>query len=376
MYIYGILNSNASLHLSIPKDLLRPEGHGLASNSQSHLGESESNGVVYTIPHQDISALVRDSEIVDYTHMRKDILARFLIGHQTVIERVMTPQTTIIPMRLGTFAQDENEARNILSKGYNLIKEIFERISDKIEIDVVASWSDFNSIIKEAGEEKEIKEFKEKLLSNPKGITVDDQMKIGVMVKEALERKREVYSQEIQTALKSVSQAFKTHELMDDKMVTNIAFLIDKREQTLFYKRVEELNAKFREELNFRCVGPLPSYSFYTLEIKTVKNEEIDWAKKKLGILNDITSKDELKRAFRRQAFSTHPDKNPNNPCAEKEFDEVNKAYKILADYCVALEQANPVRDKKSLNGTNQQDKIPFDREMFKENAILVRVRE
>ena len=48
----------------------------------------------------------------------------------------------------------KTEVRNILSKGYNLIKEIFERISDKIEIDVVASWSDFNSIIKEAGEEK------------------------------------------------------------------------------------------------------------------------------------------------------------------------------------------------------------------------------
>jgi hypothetical protein len=360
-YIYGILNSNASLHLSIPKDLF--------------LGESESNGV-YTIAYQDISALVRGSEIVDYTHMRKDILARLLIGHQTVIERVMTAQTTIIPMRLGIFAQDETEVRDILSKGYNLIKEIFERIKDKIEIDVACTWSDFNSIIKEAGEEREIKEFKERLLAEPKGITVDDQMKVGFMVKEALERKREVYSQEIQTALKSVSQAFKTHELMDDKMVVNIAFLIDKARREDFDKKVEELNAKFNEKLNFRCVGPLPPYSFYTLEIKIVKNEDVDWAKKKLGILNDITGKDELKKAYQRQVFSTHPDKNPNNPCAEKEFDEVNKAYKILADYCVALEQANPVRDKKSLNGTNQQDKVPFDREMFKENTMLVRVRE
>jgi len=373
MYIYGILNSNASLHLSIPKDLL--------------LEESESNGV-YTIAYQDISALVRGSEIVDtstslsinperakrvervdYTHMRKDILARLLIGHQTVIERVMTAQTTIIPMRLGIFAQDETEVRDILSKGYNLIKEIFERIKDKIEIDVACTWSDFNSIIKEAGEEREIKEFKERLLAEPKGITVDDQMKVGFMVKEALERKREVYSQEIQTALKSVSQAFKTHELMDDKMVTNIAFLIDKREQTLLYKRVEELNAKFREELNFRCVGPLPAYSFYTLEVKTLNYEEIDWAKKKLGILNDIIGKDEIKKAYQRQAFSTHPDKNPNNPCAEKEFDEVNKAYKILADYCVALEQTNDP------SGENRKKNSPRG-QIFRENAILVRVRE
>ncbi|MDP3787077.1 MAG: DnaJ domain-containing protein, partial [Candidatus Omnitrophota bacterium] len=65
-----------------------------------------------------------------------------------------------------------------------------------------------------------------------------------------------------------------------------------------------------------------------------------------------ITSKNELKKAYQRQALSTHPDRNPNMPCAEKEFDEVNKSYKILTEYCEALEQANQ-----------------------KDNPILVRVR-
>ena len=41
---------------------------------------------VYTIPYQDISAVVSDSEIVDYTHMLKDGLARQLVTHQKVIE--------------------------------------------------------------------------------------------------------------------------------------------------------------------------------------------------------------------------------------------------------------------------------------------------
>ena len=136
-------------------------------------------------------------------------------------------------------------------------------------------------------------------------------------------------------------------------MVANTAFLINKAKHKDFEAKVEGLNTEFNEKLNFRCVGPLPPYSFYTLEIKTVKNEDIDWAKKRLGVSNDITSKNELKKAYQRQAVSTHPDRNPNMPYAEKEFDEVNRAYKILTDYCTANEQ------------TNQ-----------KENAILVRVRE
>lgn len=361
MYIYGILNSDTSLHLSVPKDLLLEEG--------------ESNGV-YTIAYQGISALVRDSEMVDVTKMRKDILARLLVGHQMVIERIMAAQDTIIPMRLGTFAQDETEVRDILSKGYNLIKGIFEKISGKIETDIAASWGDFNSIIKEAGEDKEITEFKGELLNNPKGITADDQMKIGFMLKKELDKKRDNYARQIQEALKTVSPDFKVHELMDDKMIVNIAFLVDKDKREDFDKKVEELDAKFNAKLNFRCIGPLPPYSFYTLEIKKLKFEEIDWAKRKFEISNDIISKDEIKKAYKWQAFSAHPDKNPDNPCAEKEFNEVNKAYKIITDYCAALEQANPAGDEKSLNGTNQQDNIPFDREMFKENTILVKVRE
>ncbi len=348
MYIYGILNSNASLHLSIPKDLL--------------LEESESNGV-YAIAYQDISALVRSSEIVDYTHMRKDILARLLVGHQTVIERVMTAQTTIIPMRLGTHALDEAEVRDILSKGYNLIKEIFERISNKIEIDITATWGDLVSIIKEAGEEKEIRELKEKLLSNPKGINADDQMKIGFMLKKALDEKREKYALKIQDALKTVGINYKQHELMDDKMVANIAFLVDKSREKEFYAKVEELNIEFKELLNFRCVGPLPAYSFFTIEIKKMEFNDVNLARKRLGILEDCSSKDDIKKAFHRQVFISHPDKNPDKPGIEKEYDEIMRSYNILLDYARACEQVG-------------QESLIFNEDEFRKNAVLVKVRE
>jgi len=348
MYIYGILNSNTSLQFSIPKELL--------------LEKSESNGV-YTIAYQDISALVKDSEIVDYTHMRKDILARLLVGHQTVIERVMTAQTTIIPMRLGTHAQDETEVRDILSKGYNLIKDIFERISGKIEIDITATWGDLASIIKEVGEAKEIKELKEKLLSNPKGINTDDQMKIGFMLKNELDKKRDNYASVIQEALKTVSPDFKAHELMDDKMVVNIAFLIDKEKRESFDKKVEELNVKFNEKLNFRCVGPLPPYSFFTIEIKKMQFNDVNLARKRLGILEDCSSKDDIKKAFHRQVFISHPDKNPDKPGIEREYDEVMKSYNILLDYARACEQVG-------------QESLIFNEDEFRKNAVLVRVRD
>ncbi|OIN96254.1 hypothetical protein AUJ66_06820 [Candidatus Desantisbacteria bacterium CG1_02_38_46] len=337
-YIYGIINS--APHFFI--------GGG-------------ANGT-YPISYQDISAVVSDSEIVDYDYILKDTLARLLVRHQEVIERIMGLGYAIIPLRLGTFALNEDEVRDILSKGYSIIKEVLNKTFDKIEIDVAVTWSDFNYVLKEIGEEEKIKEFKQLLLNKKEGVTVDDQMKIGVMVKKTLDEKREKYANKIQVSLSEVSEDIRVHELMDDKMVCNIAFLINKTKQKDFDKKVQDLNNEFAEKLNFRCVGPLPPYSFYTLEVKKMEFEEIDWARKKLGLLNDFTTKDEIKKAHRKQALSFHPDKNPNTPGMEKEFDEVTKAYKIFVDYFKACEQAG--------------QRSSFKEEEFKKSLILVKLRQ
>ncbi|OGL45048.1 MAG: hypothetical protein A2W05_08595 [Candidatus Schekmanbacteria bacterium RBG_16_38_10] len=348
-YIYGIINSNTAISFFIPGDPFKEEkGKGYR---------------VYTIPYENISTIVCDSEIVDYTRMSKDAVARLLVGHQQIIEKIMNVGYSVIPVRLGTFAVDETEVKDILNKGYSLIKDIVEKISDKIEIDVVATWNDFIPVLKEVGEEKEIKEFKERLLANPKEMTIDEQIKIGAMVKEALDRKREKCAEEIQKALRIFSHDFKVHEIMDDKMVINTAFLIGKEKQRDFEKEVEELNAKFTEKLNFRCVGQLPPYSFYTLEIKKMQFEEIQWARKKLD-LNDFTTKDEIKKAYHRLALTSHPDKNPNKSGIEREFGEVTNAYMILLDYCRAFEQ------------TSQVETCSFDEGELKKNAILVKVKK
>jgi len=361
-YIYGIIPQR-SLSRVEPKDAGQVNSEALVREK----AKMQASGVttceqVYTIPYEDISAIVSDSKIIDYAYMPKDAVARLLLRHQMVIESII-PEYIVIPMKLGTFASEEDEVRDILNKGHMLIKDIFEKIGGKIEIDVVATWGDFNSTLKKIGEEKKIKEFKEKVLANPEGITVEDQMKVGVMAKKALDEKREKYALQIQNALKAVSRDIKKHSLMDDKMVANAAFLIEKAGRGDFDKKIEELNTQFHDELNFRCVGPLPPYSFYTLEAKKMRFEEIDWARKRFG-LSDFATEDEIKKAHQRLAFSSHPDKNPDTPGMEKEFDEVTRAYKILLDYTKALKQ------------TGQRDICSFKEEEFKKNAILVEVRE
>jgi hypothetical protein len=293
--------------------------------------------------------------MVNYTTLVKDVVARYLLRHQQVIEKVIDSYT-IIPMRLGTYAFNIEEVKEILCKGYMKFKDIFRKIDNKIEIDVAATWNDLNSIIKEIGEAQEIKELKEKMMSKTEGISAKDQIRIGSLIKNILDNKRERCALGIETELKNVSIDFRKHDLMDDRMIFNIAFLIDKDKKTEFERKLDELNAIFNEKLNFRCVGPLPPYSFYTAEVKKLPFNDIAWAKEKLG-LNDMATKEDIIKAYRSKAGIYHPDKNINSSAAAGQFNEIFRAYKILCECC----DGNVC--------------LPDEKE-FSQNAIIIKVRE
>jgi len=365
-YIYGVINSNIDEFFDFGEITAFAESYPLKSpaevvNSGKSIRQAQDKifQSAYTISFRDVSAVVSDSEIIDYSHTSKDTLARLLVSHQQVIEKVMANHT-IIPMRLGTFANDDEEVTQILNKGYRTIKDIFEIIKNCIEIDVVATFSDFDSFLQEISQDEQIKQLKQSLLSKKGGVTVDDQMKVGVLIKKQLDKKKSEFANEIQTTLNEITDNFKAHDLMDGKMVLNTAFLMNASRRKDFEQRVDHINNKFEEKLNFRCVGPLPPYSFYSLEVKKPRFEEIDWARKKLGLTDDLITASKIKKAHRRLALTCHPDKNPNTPDIEKKFDDMTRAYRILLDYYRASNQ------------TEETEGCYFSEEAFEKNAMLI----
>lgn len=61
--------------------------------------------------------------------------------------------------------------------------------------------------------------------------------------------------------------------------------------------------------------------------------EQIDQAQRLLG-LREAASLKEIKRAYRNMAFRHHPDRTGNDRECEEEMKRLNRAYKLLMDYC------------------------------------------
>ena len=318
---------------------------------------------VFNIPFQKVSAIVSSNDVVDYRQLDTEKLARLLINHQKTIESIMNIGfTTIIPMRLDTFANNTTEVLRILENGYDLIIETIQKVANHLEIDIVATWSDFNQIMEEIAVNPEILELKTKIEKSKNRVTQTDQLTIGYLVKKILDEKNAEYATKIIEALNPFCQSTKSHEVMNDQMVINTAFLVNQDQSVLLEKALNQLDEEFNGKLNFKLVGPLPCYSFYSLEVKELCFEEIESAKKELGLHNS-TSERIIKQAYLDKARLFHPDTNPGDDSAVI-FNKINKAYQTMLDYVNAVKPES------------REDQFSLLIDAVAENSFFLKIKE
>ena len=317
------------------------------------LSEINDGQDVYTITYEDIACAVSNSPVRDYSSMLKEALGRSLVKHQTIIEKIMEDHT-IIPMKFGTFASGDDEVAQVLKRGYSQFKESLINMDGKIELDVAATWDDLNNSIKEIGaEDKQIREFKAEIAKKPPSETLQDKIKIGMMIKDALDKRKEKEQAYVIDFLKEVTVDFQKHQVMDDTMILNCAFLLERTKEPDFDSRLKKLDEEYKQKVHFKCVGPLPPYSFTTCQLKKVDYGEINEATKLLG-LKERASLEEIKESYRQFAQRNHPDRDPENNQLKEEFEKTTKAYKLLTSCC-------------------QQDGIPFE-DGKKEDFIMIEI--
>ncbi|MFQ5878825.1 MAG: GvpL/GvpF family gas vesicle protein [Dehalococcoidia bacterium] len=321
---------------------------------------------VHTVPYRDLAAVVSECPLVDYKAIKdKEKIVRDLAAHQAVIEEVMQ-RFTALPMKFGTMVKDQGEVETVLRQGYFALREAHAAIEDKVEVEVVATW-DLPSVFQEISTEEPIARLKAKIEGVSRLRSVPDRIKVGKLVHESLNRQRENYQQAVLGALAGCALDLQKNSLMNDEMVMNVAFLFDKRQQEAFDRRLDELDEKLGGRLNFRRIGPLPPYSFSTVEVRPMTHQEVKQAGELLGLGHEA-SLNEVKRAYYALAQEYHPDAvrlsahdeaQPGGKAADlsakaqagERFAQIAAAYQLLSNYCLGQAAAQGITAKKGAEG-------------------------
>jgi len=287
---------------------------------------------IYTVTFRDVIAVVSDMEKIDFTNLNMESLAQLLVHHQKTIEGIMNSGcTAVVPFRLGTILNNKKDLLKITETGYELISDTFAKTENNVELDVVATWSDFGGIIEKFSQHPDIKDMKEKIMSKGGNVEQSDQIEIGKLLKSKIDEVRDVFAARITELLSPLCKEMKSHEVMNDQMVINTAFLIEGKMQEEFENVITAIDEEFRGELNFKIVGPLPCYSFYTVELKEFEYGLIEEARNVLS-LSEVTSAKSIKDAFRKMAKKYHPDKSRGADNSAM-YTRVSNAYRTLVDY-------------------------------------------
>ncbi|MDP8217285.1 MAG: GvpL/GvpF family gas vesicle protein [Candidatus Theseobacter exili] len=227
------------------------------------LGIGGRDDEIYAVVYSDIAAVVSNSPIVAYSVSRENMIA-----HEKAIEEVMK-EYTILPVRFCTIAKDEKTVKTILEKGYGKFKDMLTKIEGKKELGLKAVFNAdavYGDIVEK---HKDIKRLKEKLKDLPADKTYYERVEIGRMVENALGEEREIYKDDILSALSPLAIETKTNNTYGEKMIVNAAFLVEKQRETEFDQKVDELGAKYGDTLKFKYVGTLPPFNFVNLIIET-----------------------------------------------------------------------------------------------------------
>lgn len=291
---------------------------------------------VSAICHGDLRALVSRAPSRAYRSMEREEVLRRLFAHQAVIEKMME-EHTVVPVKFGTTARDEAEVQTILKKGYPQLTAALQAMQGKIELDLVVQWRDLNSVFRQIGEEPEIRRVKAAIALRAAQETTAERVRIGQMVKARLDQMREERAAEIVESLKPLAQDVCPHALVADRMILNTAFLLERAREREVGETLNWLNGRYGDSIDFRCVGPLPPYSFATVEIQTFEVETIDRARWLLGLREDAGLA-EIRDAYRRLVQQHHPDHafleaGTASRDGAGPFEALTEAYRLLGAY-------------------------------------------
>jgi hypothetical protein len=205
----------------------------------------------------DLGAIVGDVPEEDEKGTRNQALA-----HARVLEAAVA-DAPVVPFRFGVIVPaDDQVGEGLLEDHHDELAEHLEKIDDRLQMTLKVYYHE-DAVLREIVEnEPEIARLREQMREGSEEATRDVRVRLGELINNALEQRRQRDAPDIVERLKPVSLGAVDAGLEREFMVLNVPFLVERERQQEFEETVEEVAQEREERMRFRLLGPMPPYNF------------------------------------------------------------------------------------------------------------------
>ncbi|MBC6457360.1 GvpL/GvpF family gas vesicle protein [Actinomadura sp. HBU206391] len=235
-YVYGI----------VPVDTELPEGLTGTDGSEVSL-----------VRHGDLAAAVSEITPEGPLGTRDDLLA-----HERVVE-ALAAETTMLPLRFGAVVTSTDAVVDeMLAPHHDWFADVMADLAGRMEFTVFGTYEQDTVLREVLEEEPEVRDLRERLRDLPEDAGYYERVRLGELVVQAIEAKREVDNTALAESLAPYAVAVAPRVAAGEDTAADAAFLVDDRGRSRFEKAVDDLGRQWAGRVRLRLLGPLAPYDF------------------------------------------------------------------------------------------------------------------
>lgn len=219
-------------------------------------GIGDPPGTVTMIIHQEIGALVSEVGLDRPLGRPEELRAyeRLLDGTAMV--------APVLPVRFGAVLADADAVRDLLETYYEVFLAALKELDGRIEYAVRGRYVQRVVLNEVLAESREVQQLRDQIRDQPEEVTVSLRIRLGEIVNQAVEAKRNTDTQRVVDTLGPLSEQVVVLPATHEEDAATAAFLVENERREEFEGAVRRLAEEWSQRMTLRLLGPLAPYDF------------------------------------------------------------------------------------------------------------------
>jgi Gas vesicle synthesis protein GvpL/GvpF len=233
----------------------------VAAGTKAPSGPGIGGTALRLVSSDGVAALVSDVPADDLRFGRAAMVA-----HSEVLERAMA-NGTILPTRFGVVLEGDDAVReSLLDPHLDVLLTQLEDFAGKAELKLRGSYEERRLMSEVLREDQDVARLRDSLRGTAEDASYYGRIRLGELVADAVERKRQLDARVILDRLAPLALAVDVAEPNHERVVFNASFLVERERIEAFDVAVDEIGRAQADRIRFKYTGPLPPHSFVRLE--------------------------------------------------------------------------------------------------------------